>query len=152
MGGYRVLKAQVLQLVSHPGVPPGCGCPVWSCPGSGGTPPPHLPTHIPPDAFVHWLHEEGGAETAKVHHQWDGGDEPLWGGEGTSTSGPAPQAQGPLPQPARPAHLGQVEGVGEVHGYVRLGQVHNEPRAHVQQANLGTQREHGAGGQSGKSG
>lgn len=109
-----------------------------------GQPPPRLPTHIPPDALVHWLHEEGGAETAKVHHQRDGGDEPLWGGEGANTSGLAQQAQGPLSQPVRPAHLGQVEGVGEVHGYVRLGQVHNKPRAHVQQANLGT---HGAWGQ-----
>lgn len=117
--------------------------PCQSRPGSGA-PPSRLPTHIPHDALVHWLHEEGGAETPLRYITSGMVAMNLCGVERAQTSGLAQQAQGPLSQPVRPAHLGQVEGVGGAWLCMRLGQVHNKPRAHVQQANLGT---HGAWGQ-----
>lgn len=68
-------------------------------------------------------------------------------------SGGVRRAQGPphSPGPPCPAHLGQVEGVGEVHGHVRLRQVHNEPRAHVQQAHLCMGRRNDSGTRQGPS-
>lgn len=101
-----------------------------------GTLPSARPTHIPPDALVDGLQKEGGEEAAEVHHQWDGGDELLLGQSGHRRVRSGSSGSGPRTPATRLAHLRQVEGVGEVHGHVCLGQVHNEPRAHVQRAYL----------------
>lgn len=54
-----MLKAQVLQLVSHLGVPVGCGCSVRSCQGSGGTPLPTFPlTFLPMHLFTGFMRKE----------------------------------------------------------------------------------------------
>lgn len=76
-----------------------------------------------------------------------------WGRVDMGVAGGPPGALDPphSPGPPAPAHLGQVEGVGEVHGHVRLGQVHDEPRAHVQEAHLWANRGAGSGVRQGPS-
>lgn len=71
--------------------------------------PPLLPTnpytHISPDPLVDRVHEEGGEETAKIHHQWDGGNELLLGQNGHGRVRWASLGSGAIPQPWPPPQL-----------------------------------------------